>query len=227
MSNEVTTSGTIKPPAAVEERLGFETTITQEDLIIPRAVLFQGNPTQADKFPEARGGQILNSLTTEVLSETFVPVFVDIEWIKFNKRKPEEEGFDPAFEPGAIIWRTKNAGDPLLLAEAEQWRFKTMTFLCKFDGSDMPVLVTFRSTSFTAGKKLLSLAQFCGGNMFSRKYKLFSKKETKDGDIYYILQVSPAGVASAEDQAVCRGWYQSFRGKALQVHEDKNVNWEE
>lgn len=219
MSNELDV--TKKTEIAVQtERLGFEAEITQEDLILPRVKLVQGLAIEAESFPEAKAGQIINNLTGEVLPAEFVPVFVSIEWMKFNTRNTKDEGYDLNHEPGALIWKTSDKNAPEVANDPESWRYKSLVFLTHFPGVPMPLVLTFSKTSFTAGKKLLSLAQFSGGNMFSRKYKLNSKKEEKDGNIYHVLQVVPSGLASAEEQAVSAEWYKSLRGKQIKTHDD-------
>ena len=234
MSNELDVSK--KNEIAVsQDRMGFESEITTDDLILPRAKLFQGLPIETEQFPEGKGGQILNNLTAEQLPDEFIPVFVTIEWMKFNPRNSKDEGFDPTHEPGALIWKTADKNAPEVANDPESWRYKCLVFLTYFPGVSMPLVLTFSKTSFAAGKKLLSLAQFSGGNMFSRKYRLTSKKEEKEGNIYYVMQVAPAGVASAEEQQIALDWYKSFRGKTLKAHDDvttcagdtKTAEWSE
>lgn len=238
MSNEVTTSGPIKPPAEITQRMGFEEPIEQGDLIIPVAKLFQGTPTEQEAYPNAKMGQIVNSLTQEVLPSTFVPVYKWTEVAKFNARNKEINGkpnpdFDPAFEPGALIAKATSSSDPLW--KESEWgpngekprADKSMCFMCYFSGVPMPLLLRFSRTSYKAGKKLLSLAQFSGVNMFDRRYKLTTKKEQSENNIYHVFHVEPDGLSTTDEREVAMGWYQSLRGKQVQVHEDKNVNWEE
>ena len=134
--------------------------------------------------------------------------------------------FNKEFEPGALIWKTTTP-TPEQAAECEfgpngekPTAVRSMCFLAYFVGQPMPLVLRFSKTSFTAGKKLLSLAQFSGGSMFDRKYKLTTKKETKDKNIYYVMQVALVGKASEEEREIAAAWYQDFKGKQLKVHDE-------
>jgi len=84
------------------------------------------------------------------------------------------------------------------------------------------VIVSFSKTSFKAGKKLISLALRSGGDMFSQKYRLASKKEV-NGDIsYYTLTVEPAGAADEAIYKAAEALYETFANKAkdLKIHEE-------
>jgi hypothetical protein len=206
-------------------RLGFEEPTDQTDLIIPAAKLFQGTPTEQEQYPNAKMGQIVNSLTHDVLPSQFIPVFKWTEVVKFNKRNEQDEGFDSAYEPGALIWKATSPADPRWV-ESEWGKDgekptadKIMSFLCYFVGVDMPLILRFSRTSYKAGKKLLSLAQFSGGNMFDRRYKLGVKKEQSDKNIYHVFTVEPDGLSTADEIKKCKNWYEDLRGKALKAHE--------
>lgn len=214
------------------QQLGFSGDIGQEDLIIPRVKLFQGNPTEAEQYPNAKGGQILNSLTAETLGGLFVPVFQTFEWIKFNARNSKDPDFDPSYEPGAMIWRTTDPKDDRVAGDPDAWKHKTIKFLCYFEGQPMPLILTFAKTSYAAGKKLLSLAKFSGLSMFMRKYKLTSKKEEKEGNLYYVFLVEPAGIPTEQELVTVKSWYNEFLGKQLKEHEEqagaqKDPDWKE
>jgi hypothetical protein len=215
---EVTTPGS--------PRLGFEEPIDQGDLIIPRAKLFQGTPTEADEYPDAKGGQVINSLTKEVLPSVFVPVFKFTEVVKFNGRNQKDPDFNPAYAPGALIWKVTDPQDPRW-AEGDfgpngekPLAMRTLRFLSYFPGVQMPVIVSFAKTSYRAGKQLLSLAQFTPGNMFDRRYRLGTKKEESDGNTYHVFTVALDGISTDEERTIALDWYKALRGKALKVHED-------
>ena len=93
----------------------------------------------------------------------------------------------------------------------------------------MPVIVSFSKTSYRTGKQLLSLGKFCGGDMFSRKYKLASQMETNDIGTYAVLKVTPVGNSSPDDFAICERLWNDFAGKAkdIQVHTEEEPNDEE
>lgn len=83
---------------------GFEEGANREDLIIPRAALMQPtSPQVLREGTEFKLGQIINSVTEEMLPGEFVPIFKFTRWIRFNPRKKDDPNFDPAFDAGAEL----------------------------------------------------------------------------------------------------------------------------
>ena len=214
-------------PAAIEKQgRGFEGGVDREDLILPRAVLLQALSPQIGEVDGLKAGMVINNITNEVLPEKFIPIFRYVEFLKFNPRDSKSPEYDPAFEPGALIWRTNDPADPRTVEcrfsedGSKPTAIKTMNFLCYFPYVPMPVVLSFSKTSYKAGKKLISLAQFSGGDMFSKIYALKVKQADKDGIKYYILDVAPIGKANKEDFAIAEAWYEQFRGKEIKTHEE-------
>ena len=212
------------------EQRGFESGVDQQDLIIPRAKLIQAlSPEMQEGLPGIKVGAIINSLTKEALPEEFIPIFSFKNYIRFNPRSKDDPNFDSDFEPGAIIWRSADPNDPQVQAQTKfgpngekPVATTFLNFFSYFPGVPMPIIVSFSKTSYKAGKNLLSLAKFCGGDMFSRKYKLVSQMETNDIATYAVLKVAPIGDALAEEYAVCERLWNDFASKvdAIQVHEE-------
>lgn len=220
MTTEVAKKETAGAVAVTGSR-GFEDGVGREDLIIPRAKLLQAlSPEVAEDPRKFTQGMIINSLTKEELPDVFVPVFVYFEWIKFNPRSSSEEGFDTNFEPGAIVWRTNDPNDPRVANDPGSWQYKIMNFFSIFPGVPMPVITSFSKSSYKAGKNLISLAKFGGGDMFSKKYRLTSKLEKNDKGQFYILRTDPAGLSSEDERKQAEGLWNEFRRKAseLEVH---------
>lgn len=206
---------------------GFEEPTAREDLIIPRAKLFQGLPVEYDQYPDAKPGQILNSLTKEVLPNEFIPIFKFTNWIRFNPRSKDERGFDPNFQLGAMIWNTNDPHDPRV-QELSTFgpngeppiAIKFLNFFSLFPGHAMPVVVSFSKTSFKAGRQLMTIAQLNGGDMFSRKYKLGVKKESVEQGSYYVLTIDPAGIVEGDLFKQAEQWFEDFAMKPIKVHDE-------
>jgi len=192
--------------------------VDNEDLIIPRAKLLQPLSPELQEYPELRAGMIINSLTKEVLPSEFSPVFYFKSFIRFNPRDKKMPGFDSNFEPGALMWQTRDVNDPRV---AEQCTFgpngehplalTTLNFFSlPIPNSGMPVIISFSKTSYKAGKNLLSLAKLRGGDLFSRKYKLSVKQETNDKGTYYVLVVNPAGDCDQDMYKTGEQYFQQF-----------------
>lgn len=228
MVNDLTvpTTGALSVPGR-----GFERGVDRSDLIIPRAKMLQGlSPEIMENRREGlRVGQIINSLTLETLPSRFVPIFYWKEWFRFNPRSRDKAGWTDGIDPGALIWRSKDADDPRVVDEAA-WgedgetplAMTVLNFFSLFNGVPMPLVISFAKTSYKAGKQLLSLTRFCGGDMFSRAYQLSSTMQ-KNGDvIYYTAQVTALGESDAAERTQAEAWWSTFAQKAdLKVHEER------
>lgn len=207
---------------------GTESGFQKEDLIIPRVKLLQAlSPEVSEAGSALRPGQIVNSLTKEVLPEIFIPVFLFVNWIRFNPRDSKKDGFDPAFEPGAMMWKTS---DPMDARVLEYGKFgpngepplatKFLNFFSYFPGSSTPVILSFSKTSFRAGRELLTLTQLGGGDMFGKKYALTSKADTNGQFNYFVFQVKGAGKSSDQELADAEAFWAQFHEKEIVVHDE-------
>lgn len=221
---------------------GLEEPSQREDLEIPRAKLLQSNSPEVvdDDTGTLRAGMIINSLTKEVLPEKFIPIFRFTEWIRFNPRNNEDERFDTSFQPGSLIWKSRDPNDPKVVEESQfgpkgerPLATKFMNFFSYFPGVMMPIVVSFCNTSFKAGKKLNSLCQFSqGGAIFERVYKLKSAKKENDKGKFFVYEVELFDKALEEEYKIAENWYDQFRSQLdrIQVHqesEDGEVSSEE
>lgn len=209
-----------------KDRKGFEEEIDTRDIRLPRAKLMQAlSPEVVDQAHKS--GVIINDLTGDVMPIEFVPIFKFTEYVKFNPRDKKDPNYDPAFEPGAILWKTVDSNDPRV-AECEfgpngekPTALKVLNFFCYFPEILMPAIISFSKTSYKAGKNLLSLCLLGGGAMFSRKYKLTAKQETGDAGTYFVFQVGAAGRVNEDDFKVCSSLYEQFRPKKIDVVYDE------
>ena len=217
---------TKQTPLAVStaNREGFDSPTSQEDLIIPRAKLFHGLPTEYEDYPDAKPGQILNNVTKEPLPVVFIPIIRAVEWIRFNPQDAKDPNFNPQVEPGAVIWRSSDPNDPRVVEEGKfgedgtpPLATKFLSFLSFFPGVLMPVIVSFSKTSFKAGKQLNSLLTFATGPMWSQKFSLTSRLTKSGGYSYYVFVVNQAGKPTDEELAICSGVYSQFKHKKIEV----------
>lgn len=203
---------------------GFEGGIDDDDVILPRVKLIQAMSPEMSEGLGLNVGDLVNSLTKEPLSDTFIPIFMTKNFIRFNPRSKDDPNFNPEFGPGDIIWRTTDPADPRV---ADECRFGDngekpvavmfMNFFCKFEGCSMPIILSFSKTSYKAGKQLLSLCRFSEGDMFSRQYKLTTTMESSDSGTYAVLRVSPAGKVSDADYQKCLQLWKDFSVKKKDI----------
>jgi hypothetical protein len=221
-------------PIATTQR-GLESGIDRGDLVIPRASLIQAlSPEMSDKeikkqYPSIRIGSIINSLTKEPLGERMIPIFFYKNWARFNPRKKDDKNYDSSIEPGAMIWRSDDPLDPRVLAESVfgpngeiPLAVTFMNFFSYFPGSSMPIILSLSKTSYATGKRLLSLAKFSAGDLFSKAYKLTSSMETNDIGTYAVFKIQPAGTVEPEEYAICEQLWKDFAQKVknLQIHNE-------
>jgi len=216
-----------QPMAVQGKQRGFEDGVDQSDLIMPRAKLLQAlSPELSDDNTELKKGQIINSITKEVLPAEFVPVLTFKEYMKFNPKNTEDPNFSPDHEPGALIWKTRDANDPRV--KETQWgtdgerptALAVLNFIALFPGQAMPAIISFAKTSYGAGKKLYSMTRYCKGDMFSHKYRLTSKKASGPAGEYYVLDVAAAGPVSPEIYAEAEGMWKDYAAmrERIQAH---------
>lgn len=213
--------------------LGHETPTEIEDLTFPRAKLIQATSEEAQAEDEGlhrKPGSLINSATKEDIGNIFIPIFNEIRFVKWNPRKKDDPAFDPAFEPGEKIFETSNRRDPRVMdgqkfgpnGEAPEVT-KYFDFFCYFpgSGSPFPLWLSFHKTSAQAGSNLLTMTKMSGGNMFDRRYKIIISQKENAGTKFYVMTVLPSGICSPEEAITAKQIYDSFRGKAIKIAEDK------
>lgn len=218
------------PPAR-----GHEENVELDDIEIPRAKLIQPTSEEAtsDKAEDRIAiGLVVNNITKERLPDVFIPIFRFKNYIQWNPRKKDDPNFDPAFDPGSLIFSTTDSSDQRVIdgtkfgpnGEAPKVT-KYLNFFSYFPGQTMPVVLSFSKTSFAAGKKLNTLTQFTGGDMFSNKYRLKTVQRESNGTKFFVFEVAPAGKASDEEFKIAESLWKDFRSKNIKVkHEDDDVS---
>jgi len=204
---------------------GFGNGLDKSDLIIPRVKLIQAmSPELNENLEGIKVGSIINSLTREILPGEFIPIFLYKNYARFNSRSTNDPNFDPDFEPGATMWTSTDPLDPKV---QEQTRFGDngakpaattfLNFFSYFPGSPMPIIVSFSKSSYKAGKQLLSLAKFSGGDMFAKKYRLSSVMESNSSGTFAVLKVAVVGESSPEEFKLCENLWTDFSGRAKDI----------
>jgi len=218
-----------KKNTELSERLpegrGFEEPTDGEDLIIPRAKLLQALSPEVQDDGMLQG-LIINSLTKENLPEAFIPIFKFTNWIRFNAAKKTDPGFDPAFEPKEIIWRSTDPTDQRVIDESGfgpngelPLATKFLNFLSYFPDMEMPmpIILSFSKSSFRAGKELLSLTKYAGGDMFSRQYKLSAIQKENELGKFFVLKVAMDGNADEAGYKIAEGLFKDFSPKKADI----------
>lgn len=211
---------------------GHEDETTQDDYEIPRAkvVQFTSEEAQAvDAADRIQPGTFINGLSKRPISTNFIPVYRFKTYTMWNGRKGQPS-YDPAFEPGAMIWSTNDRHDPKIGdgldfgASGEPPKVtQSFNFLCYFQGEKIPMVLSFAKTSFKGGKRLNTLLMEAGGDMFSNAFRVIFSQAENNGNKYYVMDVRANGKASEDEFKLCEAWYNEFRGKDISARVQPEV----
>jgi len=198
---------------------GIDDTVTQDDLILPRLELTQAlSPSVVNGG--ATPGALLNSVDkTELGEEVLVtPVILRKNYIRWV---PRSEG-------GGMLWKSDDPKDPRVIEETKfgpngekPLATAYLNFLCLVEGEAIPMVVSFSNTSYTAGRRLLTMAKMNGGDLFSRAYKVSAKKRTNSKGTFFVLEVAEGGLATKETYAKAEELYNSFATKDIKFQEEQ------
>ena len=183
-----------------------------DDLLIPKVLLMQGLSKLVTREGK-KAGTFVNSLTKEDMGVEvkFVPVvmtkYFDLLKPQGDKMVFEGRVFDKN-DPKLKNRRMFNDGD--LKANCNS----VMSFICVVNGE--PVVISFSKTSYKTGKKLFTLTQLGGHDLFTKQYKLIVKAESRNNNDYFTTEIELLGDAPKADFVLAESLYGSL-GK--RVHE--------
>lgn len=102
----------------------------------------------------------------------------------------------------------------------------SMFVLLSTNIDSMPYLVSFRRSSYTAGKKLVThweIAKMKKEKPASKVFELVSELKTVDKNSFWVFDVKPKRQATKEEMDAAYGWNQTFTTKAATVEDDNEV----
>lgn len=198
---------------------GIDDSVTQDDLILPRLELTQAlSPSVVTG--DAKPGVLLNSVDKSEMGEevTIIPVILRKNFIRWV---PRSEG-------GGMLWRSDDPSDPRVIEETKfgpngekPLATAYLNFLCMIEGEEMPIVVSFSNTSYTAGRRLLTMAKMNGGDLFSRTYKVSAKSRTNNKGTFFVLSVEEGGLTKKADFERAEKLYNSFAKKDIKFQEEQ------
>lgn len=243
MSNAMTKADQAGLPALREEAAAQE--VLKGDVLIPKLLLMQGLSEFVNERKAAQGDMV-RSLTGEVVGNPdkpveFIPVMYTNTWVEeelvgkkyeFRQEVPRNarNEADPwEFTHNGAPWRRKKSINLYAIltkdiaAEAEEIRkFKETGELPDADKALLPVLISFRSTSFKAGMKLAThfqKAKKFGVPGYVNTFKLKCYQDKNDQGTYYVLDVESAGKTAPEALKLAQEWNQILSTGSVKVHE--------
>ena len=216
------------PALANKQQRGFENE-NEGDLLIPRVKLVQDlSPERKEKIADT--GDLVDSLSKELLNgAVFIPVYKYNNNIKWKDRA----------DGGGMMCRSMDGrvasdyvtGETLQCAKCMQCEFdntksgkeaeplctKYINFLGFIEGQDYPIVVSFCRTYLSEGKKLFSMARLSMEDMWNKKYKLISKKKSKNDNEWFIIMTTPAGKTDEDQRNFGEILYTMFSGKEIKA----------
>lgn len=223
---EQTVVETKAAPPAVQQQMpkGLEDA-DSDDILIPRLLLQQGM-SKFVKADKAKMGDICDSVSGLVVASKENPLriiplktFKDVTIMKKVGGKYEfvrVEDYHP---------RDKNLPWDFQEDGAEMKRYVTLNYYVldadRLEEVDaMPLLLSFRSTSYNTGKILISHWKQCEKARLSpwvKSFELSCHKEEKGGNTYYVFDVGSGEAVDPESQQVADGWYDTIVSGKHQV----------
>jgi len=209
---------------------GFEDVDVQRDIIMPRVAILQST-SQMVIDGLGRLGELADSLSKENFGSefTFIPIYHFPTRCKFDI----EKGLVCQSRDGLTCTMNSDGkhdlGQQCINCEDAQWPAEggpDCSLVYNFPALNavnlvaFPIAISLMKTSSKAGKKLISLAFRSGEDMFSRKYKLYTKKETNDKGTYAVADVELVGRASDEEYAVAKKFYEMLKQRRVDVDLD-------
>lgn len=225
-------STAVGAPKAFSDR--FKGAIDAQDIIMPLAVLIQGNASEREKYPNATTpGVFINNITQQPLPPVFIPIVNQKQWVRFNPRNDKHPDFDKAFGPGEVIWKSNDPNDPRVI-EQSQWRGSKeepvaplatamIKIIAYFPGFSLPVMISFSKTGYKSGKSLLtSIAALSEGP--EQAYRLQGQKKSDGNNTWYIPFAVNVGDAKPEDAKRAQEMYEMIKNaRSVEVHDEADV----
>jgi len=225
MTNEVTKLDERKVSA--EMFSGFEDTSIGDarDLIIPKILLMQGLSKMVTD-EKALMGEMRDSLDNMLLGNKekpveFIPLHMNKTWVIFEEKNGKEEfkAIVP-FTMENCDWEWNTVIDGVKIR-----RDQAMNYFCilpsEIDtGEFMPYLISFRRTSFTAGKKLYTAkekAKMFGRPMCSNVFKLLCRKTENDKGAFYVYDVEKSRTTTPEELKAIKPWFDIITKSSVKV----------
>jgi hypothetical protein len=217
--------------------------VDPSDILIPRLLLMQGLSEFVAKG-EAKMGDIVKSTTGQVLAKpvAMIPLSYDKTWILTEKVNGQHEfrRVEPfTFENAHLPWeyhdngqewkRTMSLNFYVLLpddikrdVEAREAYKKTGQFP-DASASLLPVSISFRSTSYAAGKVLtthFAMAKSFPMPPYASTFKLSSETQTKNKKTFANYKVENAGPTPEAYLDACKAWHATVERASLKTDDE-------
>ncbi len=198
-----------------------------KDIILPKILLMQGlSKFVADEkalMGEFRGSLDANLLGDKATPLEVIPFHVTKTWIIFeNDEYSKQVPWSP--ENSDWEWTGEAKVDNRVVKIRRDQSLNVYVLLPKevTEGLYLPYVVSFRRTSYTAGKKLVTakekLKRF-GRPLASKAFLLSAKKEENDKGSFYVWDIEQGRDTTIEEMGAVKPWFDMAQSSLLKVDE--------
>lgn len=204
------------------------------DVLIPQLKLMQpGSGLVVDG--KAAFGDIINSVTNEVVCKSggtidLIPIMIYKEWAHWEVTTDPKTGKDVSTFLYKEPWAPSNANYPKT-EEKDGKRYAHVAvincFMCSADNlEELPYLVSFQKTSYTAGRALSTHFQMGQAKKYipwSQVFCLSTIKQKRDTQNWCIFDVTSLKQCTTEQYKVAEKWRATLTQSKVQVDEADEV----
>jgi len=199
--------------------------VEAKDLIIPKLLVMQGL-SQAVSDGKAILGEIRDSLDNKLFGGKdktleFIPLHFYKTWILFTEEKGKlEYTAQVPYTPANADWTWEDTVDGKKVRRDQAINVYVVLPSEVKEGIFMPYLISYRRTSYVAGKKMLTdltKMKMANREWHTKCFKLGSKQEKNDLGSYYIFQNELGRDTTPEELEAIAPWIKMLKTQKVKV----------
>lgn len=205
--------------------------ITSSDILIGKILLMQGLSDLVSE-EKAQTGDLVDSVTNVKLGDKktpleIVPISMFKTWV-ISRKAPGSSKFEyeetQAENAENKDWQLDDVtlGDGTVERRDRVINFYVLLRKEIESGEAMPRVVSFRRTSYKAGKKVathMAKMNMLRENPAARSLMLTCKTEKNDLGTYYVFDIEPGTKTDPAEQVVAREWFNTIKKGQTRVDE--------
>lgn len=207
------------------------------DIAIPKLLIMQA-PSKLVAQEKAQMGDMVNSVTAEILGTCREKDFKPVQFISFREEKTwtifEVVGSKPEFRGTEPLTPQTNNLEQEFEKDGKKFkRFRTLNYfvllVSELENSDtaLPYVLSFRSTGYKTGKAMSNHFLQCKAALQKGKvvpppatiFELAGVKTSNDKGTFYVPSVKAVGATKKEHVSVAGQWLRTLKTKAYKVDE--------
>lgn len=198
-----------------------------EDMVLPRLEIVQSQSPIKDENEDAKEGFLFNTATNEVIGDLayFVPVSFRKEFIVW-KDKEEGGGFFGSFpteaEAKARLEEKVEDGERREHLEVVDTPVHFGLLVSpNREFAPQQIAISMAKSKAKVSRRWNSVIQMCGGDRFSRVYKITTiKDKNAKGQSFYNFAVQPAGFVPEDVFKLAEQTYEIFKNQGVKTQHD-------